>query len=286
MPDGWSIIAHGGAKEIKPEEAGPARKGLDAALRQGAAVLATGGTALEAVVKTICVLENNPMFNAGHGSARRVNGEVEMDASLMCGRTLNIGAVANIKDVQNPILVAAQVLADEPILLVGGAATEYARQKGFGFFKQSAIECGGDEAHDTVGCVARDSAGNFAVGVSTGGLEKAVCGRVGDTALPGCGFYADNTVGAACMSGEGENIARVMVTAHVMQKLRETEGEAAILSAMENIARVDGEMGCILLDGRSIPAWNHNSSHSAVAYQLSVDPEPKVFLQKQEEAAA
>ncbi len=284
MSKTWSIIAHGGAKAISRDAEEAHRRGIAAALAVGAEILKQEGTALSAVVQTVRALENDRTFNAAKGAARRNNGDVEMDASLMCGRSLDIGAVAGIRDVESPILVAAQVLSDKPILMVGPYATDYARKKGFAFYKQNSIDCDSEDAHDTVGCVARDLEGNYAVGVSTGGLAGSDCGRVGDAALPGCGFYADNTRGGSCVSGEGETIARIMLTGEVMNGLRTLPAEEAIARSLEFLKRVNGEAGCILLDAQGRPAWNHNSKDFVVAYQTESDFLPHVFLRKSEEA--
>ncbi|HYD18113.1 MAG TPA: isoaspartyl peptidase/L-asparaginase family protein [Patescibacteria group bacterium] len=281
MTSHWSIIVHGGAKEIKPEEEEDNRKGVAAALEAGAAILRTGGSAFDAVVAAVCALEDDTTFNAGAGAVKRKDGSVQTDASIMDGDTLNIGAVAAIMDVKNPIKVAQAVFNDDPILLVGEDATAFAKQKKM----EPAVSQGesNDGNHDTVGCVARDVNGNIVSGVSTGGLEEAAPGRVGDSALPGCGFYADNKMGGVCMSGEGEDIARTMLAAEVMHRLEQMPVQHAIDYALQRLERIDGEAGGIVLDSDGNPAWAHNSPHFAVAYQTDDMDEPAVFLKKSEE---
>ena len=85
MSDRWSIIVHGGAKTVRPERQAANRAGCLAAVRAGQAVLAGGGSAIDAVVIAIRVLEDDPAFNAGYGSVLNSDGEVELDAALMDG---------------------------------------------------------------------------------------------------------------------------------------------------------------------------------------------------------
>jgi beta-aspartyl-peptidase (threonine type) len=129
-----------------------------------------------------------------------------------------------------------------------------------------------------VGCVALDGRGNLAAGTSTGGLTGCHPGRVGDSPLPGCGFYAENGRGAAAFSGDGESIARVTLAAHAMLCLAEGDPQAAAEATIQRLGRVGGEAGCILLDREGRPGWAHNSSGFAVAYAASGMDQPRVFL--------
>lgn len=275
----WSIIVHGGAKEVEPEKEDANKQGVKRALEKGAEILKQGGTAVDAVEAAVKVLEDDKTFNAGSGSCRRANGDIEMDAAVMEGRRLQIGAVASIREVKNPIAAARLLLEDKAILLVGPPALQYALANALPL-KTPQDEEGDECSHDTVGCVARDAHGDIAIGVSTGGLEGAVAGRVGDSALPACGFYADNERGGVCMSGDGEAIARAMLTAEVLRRLEDEEGEKAIEGAFEKFKRVEGEAGCILINRHGEPAWAHNSAHFPVALQTSQDTVPKVYLGK------
>jgi beta-aspartyl-peptidase (threonine type) len=278
----WSIIIHGGAKNIEPHEEESHRAAALEAVERGASVLKNGGTALDAVEEAIKAMEIGGVFNAGRGSVRRANGEIEMDASIMDGSDLSIGAVACLQGIDNPISVAKALLTELPVLLAGQGATEFAKSRGFP--KQLLINPNSvqNSSCDTVGCVAKDIKGNIAVGLSTGGLSGVMPGRVGDAPLPGCGFYVDNNRGGVCFSGEGETIARTMLASEVIHKLSQASGDEAAEHAMACLKRVNGEAGCILIDKNGQPAWTHNSTHFAVALQTGNDEKPSVYLKKSE----
>lgn len=282
MPDsGWSIIVHGGARTIPREEEAASRDGVRAALAAGREILMRGGDALEAAEAAIISLENSGVFNAGRGSVHRADGSVQMDASLMEGHQLRIGAVAGLVDTENPILVARSLLDDVPILLAGQHADAYARARGFPPRQAHPQTPPAHGAHDTVGCVVRDAQGNIVAGLSTGGLDGAMPGRVGDVPLPGCGFYADNNRAGLCFSGDGEKIARVMLAAETLHRLEEMPPQKAVENALLCLDRVGGEAGCILIDRFGDIAWSHNSPHFAVACQRAGGP-PEAYLTRRE----
>lgn len=280
MPE-WSIIIHGGARTIKPEEETAHRKAASEAITIGAAVLRKGGPALDAVEASIKAMEDGGVFNAGCGSVKCANGIVEMDASIMDGKTLDIGAVAAVPQLKNPISVARAVLKEKAVLLAGAQALTFATERGFELYDHTK-QTGCDSGCDTVGCVARDKDGNIAVGLSTGGLEGTLPGRVGDAPLPGCGFYADNGRGGLCMSGDGESIARLMLAAEVLNNMKTFSPDKAMEEAFKGLGRVGGEAGCILIDAQGALAWMHNSDHFSIGYQTSDDEAPSVYLQKSE----
>ena len=280
----WAIVLHGGAKEIAPGKERANREGCLAALAAGVAVLKDGGTALHAVEASIRVLEDDPTFNAGRGSVLNTDGEVEMDAAIMDGATLDVGVVAAIRDVRHPIAVARLMLRETPTLLVAEGAHRFARVHGAERCEASALLVPAeDTGHDTVGCVALDLDGHLAAGTSTGGLEGCHPGRVGDSPLPGCGLYADDALGAAVFSGDGESIARTMLAARVMQSLEDSAPQAAIEAAIARLPRVGGEAGGVVLDPTGRIGWAHNSPHFAVAAATSDDGRPCVFLHRSEE---
>jgi beta-aspartyl-peptidase (threonine type) len=275
----WAIILHGGAKDIPAGEEQAHREGCLHALAVGVAVLRDGGKALDAVEAVVRELEADPTFNAGRGSVRNEAGEVEMDAAVMDGATLDIGAVAAIRGVRHPVSVASLMLREKPILLVADGAAKFARAR-------SAELCGEEElaaaagkpGGDTVGCVALDRYGDTAAATSTGGLDGAAAGRVGDSALPGCGLYADSRTGAVVLSGEGESIARTLLAAQVMMRLHDGDPQTAVESAIERIGEVGGEAGAVALDRAGRFGWAHNSTGFAVAYQASDLDRPHTFL--------
>lgn len=281
MPD-WSIVIHGGAKTIEPhEEAEHCAAALEAVIN-GAAILKTGGTALAAVEAAIKAMEKGGVFNAGAGSVGRSDGSVQLDASIMDGQTLDIGAVAGLVDAKHPICVAMALLRERTIFLAGNHANEFARKKGFDFAQRDPKVTHASVGCDTVGCVALDRNGNYAVGLSTGGLTNALPGRVGDVPLPGCGFYADNNRGALCLSGDGEFIARLVLASEILHGLEKTTPESAISGALEKVKELGGEAGCILLDRNGHIFWDHNSENFSIACQTSDDKSPAVYLSKTE----
>ena len=286
----WSVAVHGGAKPIGPDREAANRHGCDAAVAAARRVLERDGTAIEAVEAAIGVLESDPAFNAGFGSVLNEAGAVEMDAAIMDGATLDIGAVAAVEGVRHPVSVAGLMLREPPTLLVGPGARRFAAEHGAetceprDMISQEQSASKAQSGHDTVGCVALDSAGNFAAGTSTGGLSGTVPGRVGDSPLPGCGFYADNAAGAVALSGDGENIARLMLGARVIQGLEAGEDPARTVErALAGLARIGGEAGGIALDRHGRLGWAHNSSHFAVGWASSELERAFVWLRKIED---
>jgi beta-aspartyl-peptidase (threonine type) len=283
----WALVLHGGAKEIPPEQEQANRAGCLDALAAGAALLRSGCSALDAVEAAIRVLEDDPTFNAGRGSVRDADGDVQMDAAIMDGAKLDIGGVAAIREVRHPVSVARRMLRETPTLLVADGARRFAKAHGAEIWDAAHLrEVAGASGHDTVGCVALDMRGNLAAGTSTGGLEGCAPGRVGDSPLPGCGFYADNSLGAVAFSGDGEGITRGMLAARVMQSLETRPPLAAIEEAIARLGLIGGgEVGGIVLDRTGRIGWAHNSRHFAVAMVTSEDEAPHVYLHKSEEAS-
>ena len=285
----WALVLHGGAKTISAPQAEANRQGCLKALAAGRALLENGANAVAAVEATIRVLESDPTFNAGFGSDLNADGEVEMDAAVMDGATLDIGAVAAIRGVRHPVSVARRMLREPPTLLVGEGARRFAVAHGEGDdpvddLRPRAAEDRMAESHDTVGCVALDSAGRVAAGTSTGGLDGTLPGRVGDSPLPGCGFYADDQLGAVAFSGDGECIARVLLASRVMQALGSgSHPQESIHASLAQLARVGGEAGGIVLDRHGRIGWAHNSSHFAVAWMTEGMEAPCVRLHQGEE---
>jgi L-asparaginase / beta-aspartyl-peptidase len=278
----WALIIHGGAKAIHPDEMDRHRDGLREAIAPGMAVISSGGAALDAVGAVVRALEDNPIFNAGTGSAKNEDGGIEMDASLMDGATLDIGAVAGLRDVDHPISVCRALLRERPIFLVGDGAQRFARERGFVRRGETESASRKTRSADTVGCVARDVWANLAVGTSTGGLDGQKVGRVGDVPLPGCGFYADNRKGAASLSGDGESIARMMIAAEFLHRLEHLPPQAAAEAALQTMARVPGEAGIIAITPSGRICWTHTSPHFAVGCASATAPQPHIYLNKDE----
>jgi beta-aspartyl-peptidase (threonine type) len=287
----WALIVHGGAKEMEPDEREDNRAGIVEAAEAGRTVLAKGGSAVDAVVAAIEVLERLPVFNAGRGSALKEDGDVEMCSGVMDGRNLALGAVGAIRNVRHPVAVARDLLPEKEVLLVGDGALRFALDKGHEKVPTEALITDTrrealKEMHDTVGAVAMDKGGNIAAGTSTGGLTGAKPGRVGDSPLAGSGLYADNHIGGVAFSGDGETIARLALASQVMASIGEDGPEEAIAKAVAQLpgtggAEADGGGIAIRKDGAI--GWAHNSPDFAVAYVTSGMDAPAAFLKKDEE---
>lgn len=173
----WTIALHGGATDIEPEE-DAYRAGCLRALEAGRAILETGGSAVDAVAAAIQMLEEDPTFNAGTGSATREDGGVEMDAAVMGGRTFALRAVAVITDVRHSIGLARALLEEGTCILAGPSAQGFARQRGLGRQSVPPLRTVPEErrvhGHDAVGCVALDASGRLAAGPSADGIDGAL----------------------------------------------------------------------------------------------------------------
>lgn len=222
------------------------------------------------------------------GTALNADGAVEMDAALMDGTSLDIGAVAAVQGIRNPISTARLLLRETPVLLVADAALRFAGEHGAELcapemmISREQFRSAVQSIHDTVGCIARDVSGAIAVGTSTGGLTGKVAGRVGDSPLPGCGFYADDMRGGVALSGDGESIARMTLAAHVMQELGSVSPQKAATSAIEQLGRIGGEAGAIVIDRSGRFGVAHNSEHFAVGLASDLMEEPRVALHRNE----
>ena len=265
------LAIHGGAGTLPPSAMDPAterahRDGLTRALLAGHAVLARGGPALDAVMAAIMVLEDNPLFNAGHGAVLTAAGTVEHDACLMDGPTRRIGAVAGVCGPRYPIEAARAVMEHSPHVLLAGRGAEawLADRVAFepaAYFiterRRRALDAvllaaGGplDDAdrHGTVGAVARDQSGRLAAGTSTGGMTGKQAGRIGDTPLAGAGTWADGTV-AFSATGHGESFIRAAaghaVAAHIRAGLSLAGATALVLA---DVTALGGDGGLIAID--------------------------------------
>lgn len=281
MPDSWRLIAHGGAKNIDMASERSNRDGMRKAVQMGADILQQGGTAIDAVVATVKYLELDPAFNAGlYGCVRNEEGNVNLDAALMDGATLDIGSVAHMQCVEHPIAVAHALLRDKATLLVSGGANRFAREHGFETHRAPQL---GNQGCDTVGCVAMDRHGNLAAGTSTAGLDGVRVGRVGDVPLPGCGFYADNKLGAMSASGDGEMIARTVLGIRYLHLKDSLSPPDAARMALDAVAQLQGEAGIIAINPDGTLCWDHNSPHYAVGV-AQAGAEINAFLRKSEDA--
>jgi beta-aspartyl-peptidase (threonine type) len=269
----WAIAIHGGAggEPAKWSEAKvKARKdGLREALRTGADLLAGGGTAVDAVEAVIRMLEDDSSFNAGRGAVLTEDGQAELDASIMDGKTSQCGAVAGVRRVKNPISLARRVMSEtKHVLLVGKGADEFAAEQAvelvepdYFLSRKNAAPPDPDQPHfGTVGCVVLDSHGNLAAGTSTGGTAKKLPGRVGDSPIVGAGTYASNDSCAVSGTGIGEEYIRHSVAYDIAAQIR--YASQPLESAVTEIMRIrlkPGVGGLIAVSAAGEIVMQHNT---------------------------
>lgn len=241
----WGLVIHGGAGTITPESMTPEREAeyrstLEVSLRAGHAVLAAGGSGMDAVVAATRIMEDSPLFNAGRGAVFTAEGRNELDASIMDGATLRAGAVAGVMRVRNPIELARLVMEASPhVMLAGAGAEEFASLQGVemvdpSYFHtdhrwealQRAKEAEGRDSsspeadrYGTVGVVALARDGTIAAGTSTGGMTNKRWGRIGDVPIIGAGTYADDQCGVST-TGWGEYFIRNVVAHDICARMR------------------------------------------------------------------
>jgi beta-aspartyl-peptidase (threonine type) len=258
-----ALIVHGGAG-ADPGGRDELRSGMREAVAAGWRALAGGGSALDAVEASVRSLEDHPRFNAGRGSVLTSEGTVENDASIMEGDMLRNGAVAAVSGVRNPITLARRIMEDgRHSLFAGPGALDRARALGVELCdpaelitehqrrRLAALQAG------TVGAVALDRFGTIAAATSTGGTSGKLPGRVGDSALVGCGTYAESTLGGVSCTGDGEAIIRVTLARRSLEILK-TVGDpshAAEVALSVLVEEGRGQGGLILVDWRGRMGW-------------------------------
>ena len=281
--DSFSLMIHGGASAIHAPERyeGSLRHVIEA----GAHLLETGALALDAVTHCVVLLEDDPLYNAGRGSVLNVDGIVVCDASIMDGRTLDAGAIAGVRGVKNPVLLARAVMEkSEHVFLIGEGAERFARAHGISFEdaeyflteariaqlakakEKQAIFLDHSQTNErklgTVGAVARDKSGNLAAATSTGGVVNQRCGRVGDSAIIGAGTFADNASCAISCTGVGEHFLRTSLakTAALFVEYRGMRADEAADAAIRHLVdRVHGLGGLIIVDRNGACARAHST---------------------------
>ncbi|HMX38191.1 MAG TPA: isoaspartyl peptidase/L-asparaginase [Ferruginibacter sp.] len=312
----FSMVIHGGAGTILKEDMTPELEqayiqGLEEALTAGYAVLEQGGTAVNAIKAAVVVLEDNLLFNAGRGSVFTKKGVQEMDAAIMDGRNLDAGSVAGIRNVRNPIELAAEVMVNSNhVFLSGKGANDFAIKQGIKlepdeyFFSQFRYdqwkeirdsdnysldhtnkgleELMKDKKFGTVGAVACDQFGNIAAATSTGGMTNKKYGRIGDSPLIGAGTYANNRTCAISCTGHGEPFI-CAVAAHDVSCLMEYKG-LSLKDAMNEVVnkklvQMKGEGGMIGVDAAGNVGMIFNSAGMYRAMQSS-NGEKKIGIYK------
>jgi beta-aspartyl-peptidase (threonine type) len=288
----YALAIHGGAgaitrDQMTPEKEAAYRMALDSALSIGEAILKNGGTALDAVEKTITYLEDCPLFNAGRGAVFTHEGKNELDASIMNGATEQAGAVGGVTTVRNPIQLARVVMEKSPhVLLTGRGAEQFALENGFAktdpawFYtlerwetlqksiqkeKTGSLEpnTNPDKKLGTVGCVALDNKGNLAAGTSTGGMTNKRWNRLGDAPIIGAGTYASNEACAVSCTGHGEYFIRYAVAYDVWARMMyggETLKSATDAIIYQKLVEKGGEGGLIAVDKSGNIAVPFNSA--------------------------
>jgi beta-aspartyl-peptidase (threonine type) len=305
------IVVHGGAGTWQPERRKGGLKGVKRATKTGFEVLVGGGTALDSVVEAVAVMEDDETFNAGHGSSLTLEKTVEMEASVMDGRTLQAGAVGLLHDIRNPVRLARIVMEEtDHVFLVGDGAEKLARlhnlerrnpvtELRLRYYEQQKelLLDGRSELPklavlvrdhpelfdvDTVGAVALDEEGNAAAATSTGGFPLKLSGRIGDSPLIGCGTYADNQSGACSATGVGEIAIRLVLAKAVCNYMESGKsGQKAAEQAIRLVnKRIHGynSMGIICVDAHGKFGAAHNSLNMCWAYMNLEMNEPRESL--------
>jgi len=268
-----AIIVHGGAGPVRDSSLPERLDGCKDAALAGWTIIQQGGSALDAAEAAVVALEDNPLFNAGTGSTLNSLGKIEMDAAIMEGETLRAGAVAAVQGIKNPIKLARRVMEDgRHLLFAGEGALLFARQIGFPECSPESLIIDNErkrwqEKHGTVGCVARDARGKIAVATSTGGIFDKLPGRVGDSALIGCGTYANDCGGVSC-TGQGEAIIRIVMAKMVLDLLKDgADPQAAAHQAIDLLAqKIGGTAGLIMIDRQGKIGYARNTERMPVGF--------------------
>jgi len=290
MTIGWAgggrpaLIVHGGAGADPADAPDELREGMRAAVAAGWAVLDRGGSALDAVEAAVRVLEDHPRFNAGRGSVLTSEGTVEMDASIMEGDRLGNGACAAVTGIRNPISLARRILdADRHSLFVGAGAVARARALGIASCDPAELITDRRRARmapqpGTVGAAALDESGTLAAATSTGGTHGKLPGRVGDSALIGCGTYAHSGRGAVSCTGDGEAIIRAVLARRSVDLLAAGGDPAsACRLAVDLLVREGrGQGGLIMLDPLGRVGWAQSTALMPVGLRRPGDAGPVV----------
>ncbi|WP_313112723.1 isoaspartyl peptidase/L-asparaginase family protein [Aequorivita sediminis] len=310
--DIFGIVIHGGAGTILKENMSDSletayKEKLKEAISIGHEILKNGGTSLEAVTKTINILEDSPLFNAGKGSVFTHDATNELDASIMDGATLNAGAVAGVKHIKNPIDLAKDVMQEsEHVMLYGTGAEEFAQSLGYKMMDTSYFYTKSrykslqrvlekenlkntekisfedpyikNSKFGTVGCAALDKHGNLASGTSTGGMTNKRWNRIGDAPIIGAGTYANNATCAISSTGWGEFFIRSVV-AFDISAMMEYKGMSLQDAAKEVIHKkvpaLGGDGGIVAIDKDGNVAMEFNT---AGMYRASMNAEGKLII--------
>ena len=274
------LLVHGGAGAAKPGK--KALKKLFESLSCGYRILYNGGTALDAVIESVRVLEDSGIFNAGLGGNLQLDGVRRLDASLMEGRSLGAGSVLGLEGIRNPIIVARSIMDLPHVMLTHISARKIADAE-----KIAALPPTDRKALDrlqrttrreksimqlyrryfsTVGAVALDGYGDLAAGASTGGISAMLPGRVGDTPIIGAGIYAENSLGAVSCTGIGEYIIRLALAKEICMNMKEMSPDKAASFSLKRLVKLGGAAGTLLINKKGRFTIMHTTDHMASGY--------------------
>lgn len=304
----FALVIHGGAgyqtrASISPELDSLIRSKIQEALQTGYAILKDGGSSMDAVEKTINILEDSPLFNAGKGAVFTHHETNELDASIMDGSNLDAGAVAGVTIVRNPISAARKVMENSPhVMLSGEGANVFAKDQGLRIvdpkyfatednlnrvrkIKEEELKKAAslidskypDYKYGTVGCVALDKNGNIVAGTSTGGMTNKKWNRIGDAPIIGAGTYANNNTCGISSTGHGEYFIRAAV-AHDISALIDYKKlslkEAAQTVVQQKLVDMGGAGGIIGIDKYGNIQMEFNTPGM---YRGSIDENGKIY---------
>ncbi len=306
------IAVHGGAGAWSKDRSQAGFEGVKAAAKIGFDCMNGGGSAVDAVEASVASMEDSAAFNAGLGSALTIDKRIEMEASIMDGKTLCAGATGLLRDIKNPVSLARITMENtDHVFVVGEGAEKLAklfkvprkdpltemrlnswreltaklRESGIDNLpklKELVAKHPGLFQMDTVGAVALDREGNTAAATSTGGFTLKLPGRIGDSPLIGCGNYADNEAGACSATGIGEIAIRLVLAKHVIDQMRgHKSAQRAVNDAILLVNRRIGtknSMGLVAVDMQGRIGAAHNTQNIAWAYMTPKMKEPKADL--------
>jgi beta-aspartyl-peptidase (threonine type) len=306
------IVVQGGAGTWHPERSQLGLEGVKKSAKIGFDILKNGGSAVDGVMEAVAVMEDDGAFNAGYGSSLNIEKRVEMEASIMDGKTLRAGATGLLKDIKNPVRLARLIMEKtDHVFVVGDGAEKLARifelerrnpvtELRLEYYEQQrkALLNGKSElpklanlvkTHpeffelETIGAVALDKDGNVAAATSTGGFPLKLPGRIGDSPIIGCGTYADSMAGACSATGVGEIAIRLVLAKTVCNYIEggrtaEEAVEQAISLVNTRISDSYNSMGLIAVDVHGRIGAAHNSPNLCWAYITPKNPEPSASL--------
>ena len=281
----YAIVIHGGAgvmseEKMSKELQNEYKAKINEALELGEKLLKEGGEATDVVVRVINVMEDSPLFNAGKGAVFTYDEKVELDASIMEGKTLNAGAIAGVRDIKNPINAAREVMQhSEHVFLSGKGASEFAKKQGLEMvpnkyfytksrheslmqLKKQERERTQKDNMGTVGCAVLDTHGNICAGTSTGGMTNKRYGRIGDTPVIGAGTYANNKTCAVSCTGHGEYYIRLGFARDIsaLMEYKNMSVAEACCEEIRKLTELNGTGGVIALDSNGNVAMEFNTS--------------------------